>query len=175
MFKQNSSLYKYIFPTQRTCWIKIHRVLTYKVIFYGCGVWNPRQMQYIFVSLHAMRLKLSRIVCLRNATVCNVIVCMQFCWNVIQLKWLELPWYFYSRAAKPIHCAQNVKTVSLCTEFNKNINNIFLICHILWHLHVGQKLKHAPISLKIRSNCLSCHKDSKNVYSKFNASPMLGF
>ena len=30
-----------------------------------------------------------------------------------------------SRAAKTIHCAQNVKTVRLCTEFNKSINNIF--------------------------------------------------
>ena len=36
----------------------------------------------------------------------------------------------HSRVAKPIHCAQNVKTVRLCTEFNKSINNIFLICHI---------------------------------------------
>ena len=26
---------------------------------------------------------------------------------------------------------------------------------------MGQKLKHAQISLKIVSNCLSCHKDSK--------------
>ena len=79
----------------------------------------------------------------------------------------------YSRAAKAIHCAQNVKTVRLCTEFNKSTNNIFLICHILWHFqdgrhwpwefHMGRKLKHAPISLQIVSNCLSCHKDSKNV------------
>ena len=30
-----------------------------------------------------------------------------------------------SRGAKPIHCAQNVKTVRLCTEFNKSINNNF--------------------------------------------------
>ena len=76
-----------------------------------------------------------------------------------------------SRAAKIIHCAQNVKTVRFCTEFNKSINNIFLICHILWHFqngchwpwefHMGQKLKHAPIFLKIVSNCLSCPKDSK--------------
>ena len=36
----------------------------------------------------------------------------------------------HSRVAKPIHCAQNVKTARLCTEFNKSINNIFLICHI---------------------------------------------
>ena len=82
--------------------------------------------------------------------------------------------YTYSRAAKPIHCSQNVKTVRICTEFNKSINNISLICHILWHFqdgrpwpwefYVGQKLKHAPIiSLEIVSNCLSCHKDSKNV------------
>ena len=78
-----------------------------------------------------------------------------------------------SRAAKPIHCAQNVKTVRFCTKFNKSINNIFLICQILWHFqdgrhwpwefHMGQKLKHTPISLQIVSNCLSCHKDSKNV------------
>ena len=75
-----------------------------------------------------------------------------------------------SRAAKPIHCAQKW-TARLCTEFNKSINNIFLICHILWHFqdgrhwpwefHMGQKLKHAPISPKIVWNCLSCHKDSK--------------
>ena len=31
----------------------------------------------------------------------------------------------FSRAAKAIHCAKNVKTVRLCTEFNKSINNIF--------------------------------------------------
>ena len=30
-----------------------------------------------------------------------------------------------SRAAKTILCAQNVKTVRLCTEFNKSINKIF--------------------------------------------------
>ena len=36
----------------------------------------------------------------------------------------------HSRVAKPIHCVQNVKTARLCTEFNKSINNIFLICHI---------------------------------------------
>ena len=29
--------------------------------------------------------------------------------------------------------------------------------------HMGQKLKHALISLKIVSYCLSCHKDSKNI------------
>ena len=44
----------------------------------------------------------------------------------------------YSRAAKPIHCAQNVKTVRLCTEFNESINNIFLICHTLWHFQDGR-------------------------------------
>ena len=43
-----------------------------------------------------------------------------------------------SRVAKAIHCAQNVKTVRLCTEFNKSINNIFLICHILWHFQDGR-------------------------------------
>ena len=50
-------------------------------------------------------------------------------------------------------------------------SSIYLICHILWHFqdgrhwpwefHMGQKMKHAPISLKIVLNCLSCHKDSK--------------
>ena len=44
----------------------------------------------------------------------------------------------FSRAAKAIHCAQNVKTVRLCTEFNKSINNIFLICHILLHFQDGR-------------------------------------
>ena len=29
------------------------------------------------------------------------------------------------RAAKPIHCAQNVKTVRLCTEFDKIIKKYF--------------------------------------------------
>ena len=43
-----------------------------------------------------------------------------------------------SRAAKTIHCAQNVKTMRLCTEFNRSINNIFLICHILWHFQDGR-------------------------------------
>ena len=62
-----------------------------------------------------------------------------------------------SRVAKPIHCAQNVKTMKLCTEYSKRINSIFLICHM------GQKLKLVPISLKIVSNYWSCHKDSKNV------------
>ena len=38
--------------------------------------------------------------------------------------------HFVSRTAKHIHCAQNVKTARLCTEFNKSISNIFLICHI---------------------------------------------
>ena len=73
-------------------------------------------------------------------------------------------------AAKHIHCAQNVKTVRLCTELKKKpknkkhigLSNIFLICHILWHFqnghhwprgfNMGQKLKHAPISLKVVSN-----------------------
>ena len=74
----------------------------------------------------------------------------------------------YSRAAKVIHCAQNFQTVRLCTEFNKSINNIFLICHILWHFqdgrhwpwefHMGQKLKHAPISLKIMCLVFKLHK-----------------
>ena len=34
-----------------------------------------------------------------------------------------------SRAAKHIYCAQNVKTVRLCTEFNKTVSNIFQICY----------------------------------------------
>ena len=46
--------------------------------------------------------------------------------------------FVHSRAAKPIHCAQNVKTVRLRTEFNKSMNNIFLICHILWHFQDGR-------------------------------------
>ena len=45
---------------------------------------------------------------------------------------------YNSRAAKHIHCAQNVKTVRLCTEFNKSISNIFMICHILWHFQDGR-------------------------------------
>ena len=38
---------------------------------------------------------------------------------------------------------------------------------------MGQKLKHAPISLQMVSNCLSHDKYSKNVL--FNASPLLSF
>ena len=30
------------------------------------------------------------------------------------------------------------KTVRLCTEFNKCINNIFLICHMMWHFQDGR-------------------------------------
>ena len=73
--------------------------------------------------------------------------------------------------------------VLILCEFNKTISNTFQICHILWYfqdgchwplgLFMGTKLKHAPISLKIMSNCLSCHKDSKKVL--FDASPMLSF
>ena len=44
----------------------------------------------------------------------------------------------FSRAAKHIHCAQNVKTVRLDTKFNKSINNIFLIFHILWYFQDGR-------------------------------------
>ena len=71
------------------------------------------------------------------------------------------------------YCAVFVKSVRFGRECKQSISNIFLICHILWHFkdgchwpwefHAGQKLKHAPISLKIPSNCSSCHKDSKNV------------
>ena len=52
---------------------------------------------------------------------------------------------------KHIHCAQNVKTVKLCTEFTKSLSNIFQICQILqrfqdgchwpWEFHVGQKIE----------------------------------
>ena len=72
-----------------------------------------------------------------------------------------------------VNCAHFVKSWRLSTVILKYMNYNFLICHILWHFqdgrhwpwkfHMGQKLKHAPISLKIVSNCLSCHKDSKNV------------
>ena len=47
----------------------------------------------------------------------------------------------YSRAAKHIHCAQNVKTMGLCIEFNKPISNVFQICHIPWHFHDS---RHVP-------------------------------
>ena len=70
-------------------------------------------------------------------------------------------------------CAVSVKSVRFGRECKQS--NIFLKCHTLWHFqddrywpwefHMGQKLKHAPISLKIVSNCLSCHKDSKKMYS----------
>ena len=72
-----------------------------------------------------------------------------------------------------VNCAHFVKSWRLSTVILIYMNYNFLICHILWHFqdgrhwpwkfHMGQKLKHALISLKIVSNCLSCHKDSKNV------------
>ena len=37
----------------------------------------------------------------------------------------EVRFFLTCRAAKSIHCAQNVKTVRLCTEFNESIKNIF--------------------------------------------------
>ena len=53
--------------------------------------------------------------------------------------------------------------VRFSSKCKQSISNIFLICHILWHFqdgrqwpwefHMGQKLKHAPISLKIVSSC----------------------
>ena len=71
------------------------------------------------------------------------------------------------------YCAVSVKSVRFGRECKQSKSNIFLICHILWHFqdgrhwpwefHMGQKLKHAPISLIIVSNWLSCHKDSENV------------
>ena len=73
-----------------------------------------------------------------------------------------------TRAAKAIfwvNCAHFVKSWRLSTVILIYMNYNFLICHILWHFqdgrhwpwkfHMGQKLKHAPISLKIVSNCLS--------------------
>ena len=72
-----------------------------------------------------------------------------------------------------VNCAHFVKSWRLSTVILISTSYNFLICHILWHFqdgrhwpwkfHMGQKLKHAPISLKIVPNCLSCHKDSKNV------------
>ena len=80
-------------------------------------------------------------------------VCFCFCffvflkgdWGASHIKASDLT---ACRAAKTIHCAQNVKTIRLCTEFNKI--SIFLICHILchfqdglhwpWEFHMGQNL-----------------------------------
>ena len=77
------------------------------------------------------------------------------------------------RPQKWYYCAVSVKSVRFGRECKQSKSNIFLICHILWHFqdgrhwpwefHMGQKLKHAQISLKIVSNCLSCHKDSNKV------------
>ena len=68
------------------------------------------------------------------------------------------------------YCALSVKSVRFGRECKQSRSNIFLIYHILWHFqddchwpwefHMGEKLKHAPVSLKIVSNCLSCHKNS---------------
>ena len=72
-----------------------------------------------------------------------------------------------------VNCAHFVKSWRLSTVILIYMSYNFLICHILWHFqdgrhwpwkfHMGQKLKNAPISLKIVSNCSSCHKDSKHV------------
>ena len=83
----------------------------------------------------------------------------------------------YSNNDKLTHfcsnCAVSVKSLRFGREYKQSISNNFLICHILWHfqdgrhwpweLYIGQKLKHAPISLKIVSICLLCCKDSNNV------------
>ena len=84
------------------------------------------------------------------------------CW----IEWFScLSWIFYfSRAAKAIHCAQNVKTVRLCTEFNKSINNIFLICHILWHFQDG---RHWPWEFHIGQKLETCSDFSENSVKLF--------
>ena len=65
---------------------------------------------------------------------------------------------YNSRAAKPIHAAHNVKTVRLCTEFNKSINNIFLICHILWHFQDG---RHWPREFNMGQKIETCSSFSE--------------
>ena len=76
-----------------------------------------------------------------------------------------------SRAAKTIHCAQNVKTVRLSTEFNKSI-----LQHFSDMPHIVAFPRWPPLTLRVphgtkietfsdfsekMSNCLSCPKDSK--------------
>ena len=68
------------------------------------------------------------------------------------------------------YCAVFVKSVRFGRECKQSTSNSFNILrhfqdgrHWPWKLYMGQKLKHVPISLKMVSNCLSCHKDSKNV------------
>ena len=63
----------------------------------------------------------------------NYHVIVYHVYSGVQYSMISKLFISYGRAAKPIHCAQKVKTVRLYTEFNKSINNIFLICHILWH------------------------------------------
>ena len=90
-------------------------------------------------------------------------------------KWILILLVGQLRPRKWHYCAVYVKSVRFGRECKQSKSNIFLICHILWHFqdgrhwplefHMGQKLKHASISLKIVSNWLSCHKDSKNSFS----------
>ena len=89
------------------------------------------------------------------------------CWVTIKIapsgytaqRDFKITTFIDSRAAKHIRCAQNVKTGRLCTEFDKSITNFFSdMPHIVaflrwphwpWEFYVSQKLKHAPISLKL--------------------------
>ena len=50
----------------------------------------------------------------------------------------------HSRAAKYIPCAQNVKTVRLCTEFDKSISNIFTDMP-----HIVTFLRWPPLALRV--------------------------
>ena len=71
--------------------------------------------------------------------------------------------------------AEPVKTARLCTEFRNTMSNIFQICPILWHFEDGAielGAMHGSKSLKM-SNCLSFHKDHKNVF--FDPSSMRTF
>ena len=67
----------------------------------------------------------------------------------------------HSRVAKPIHCAQNVKTARLCTEFNKSINNIFF-----WYATYPRWL---PLTLRVPRglNIETCSDFSENSVKLF--------
>ena len=105
--------------------------------------------------------------------VCSIQQCFKNVWVTCYQDWVAGPIRGQLSTWKWKYCAVSVKSVRFGRECKQSVSNIFLICHILWHFqdgchwpwefNMGQKLNHAPISLKIVSNCLSCDKNSKNV------------
>ena len=75
-------------------------------------------------------------------------------------------WHFFfiSRSAKHIHCAQNVKTARLCTKFNKSINNIFSDMP-----HIVAFPRWPPLTLRVPhgSKIETCSDFSENSFKLF--------